>query len=540
MEDSSKAQGGRVSQINVFQENQDHDNDNGDDMKTRSPPRPPPLVVGNKCLRCEYNDVSIASESVVCVKCDSMFHYKCCDPSKIIANDAVCTPTFYSHYGPRNSKTGVNFQRYGNFYFCCEGCDILKDRRDDKRTTSVSVNTEEIQDCNIHQSSATKSLFAGDNSLFNKSDVMELLQEFKAGIIASVTDVVSDVVDKKLGPSFNGHTSDCMSKSPTYASVLASEPNVTCAGGNPLEASESCMPAILTQSTEKGPLNSVVIHASKKETLILDNPTNLDGLSEVPKVLTELLYDTPLLALNTKQLPLEKKVVLVFPSSTSRDKGKSLIENSDAMRKFGFMMKLHNKALPKVTISNIPLDVFDSIDPNLDTNSLRLEAKRVLHEVIPLKNSGLKSYIDQGHVFEVVYVNIGKMFATAGVKVSPLIRDFITSPNSSQIFISNSACPVKDRFVIRQCFNCQKLGHVSKACPESKTVVCMYCSGKHSTRNCNSKDNPQKHRCRNCSLSKDPRVSSSCHTHHASSYLCPIIQQAINRYRENTQRTSKN
>jgi hypothetical protein len=50
-----------------------------------------------------------------------------------------------------------------------------------------------------------------------------------------------------------------------------------------------------------------------KETLILDNPTCQDNLSEVPKVLTKLLFDTPMLALNTKQHDSVKKVVLVFP-----------------------------------------------------------------------------------------------------------------------------------------------------------------------------------------------------------------------------------
>ena len=256
--------------------------------------------------------------------------------------------------------------------------------------------------------------------------------------------------------------------------------------------------------------------------------------------MTELLFDTPLLALNTSQLSSEKKIVVVFPSSTARDKGKSLLENNETFKRFGFHMTLHKKALPKVTISNIPLDIFDGLDPDMDTENFRSKCKEVLHEVIPLKNDKLKAYIDQEHVFEVVYTNVGKRYATAGIKVSPQIRDLLTSPESNFIYISNSACPVKDRFVIRQCFNCQKLGHISTVCPESKNMVCMYCSGKHETNRCNFKNDPKKHRCRNCSLSKDPRVSSNCHTHHSSSNSCPIIQQAINRYRENTLRTSKN
>ena len=515
------------SNYNVFQASKDNEKANGNNngLKLRSP-RPAPLIVGNECSRCKFVDVNIASEALTCFKCESMFHAKCGDVNKTNASDAACTSSFYTQFGPRNSRTGANSQRYGNFYFCCDECDVHNNSK-----SCVKVNMVETQTIQSLTASSSHTQEASVLDTF-KSDVMGLLQDFKTDIIS----YVSTVVDKELGTPCKDASSDSVSPMRSYANVLATEP--------PAVYSHSVEPAAQGSNALKkssGSHSEATYHASRKETLILDNPTCQDDLSEVPKVITELLFDTPLLALNTKQLESEKKIVLVFPSSAARDKAKALIESNDTMHKFGFQVTFHNKALPKVTINNIPLDVFDSLDSNMDINTFRSKGKQALHDVIPLKNSGLKAYIDQGHAFEVVYISLGKMSATAGVKVSPQIRDFLTSPTSNQIFILNSACPVKDRFVIRQCFNCQKLGHISKVCPElSKTTVCMYCSGKHATKQCNVKDDPLKYRCRNCSLSKDPRVSSSCHTHHAGSNSCPIIQQAINRYRENTQRSSKN
>ena len=523
------SRGPEFSSYNVFQAPKDNDkaNENGNGLNVR-PPRPAPLIVGNECSRCKFVDVNIASEALTCFKCDSMFHAKCGDVNKTIASDAACTSSFYSQFGPRNSKTGASSQRYGNFYFCCDDCDVQNNSK-----SCVVLKMVETQTNDSNQSLAAIPSFTQEASVLDsfKSDVMGLLQDFKTDIMSNVL----TVVDKRLSGPCEAPPLD--SGLPTYAHVLATEPPAV--GSNGVEPAAQRSNAIKNIS---GSLSAAAYHAPRKETLILDNPTCQDDLSEVPKVITELLYDTPLLALNTKQLHSDKKIVLVFPSSAARDKAKALIESNDTLRKFGFMVTVHQKALPKVTINNIPLEVFDGLDPsNMEINTFRSQGKQALHDVIPLKNSGLKAYIDQGHVFEVVYINIGKTSATAGVKVSPQIRDFLTSPTSNHIFILNNACPVKDRFVIRQCFNCQKLGHISKVCPElSKTIVCMYCSGKHATKQCDVKDDPQRHRCRNCCLSKDPRVSSSCHTHHAGSNSCPIIQQAINRYKENTQRTSKN
>ena len=279
-------------------------------------------------------------------------------------------------------------------------------------------------------------------------------------------------------------------------------------------------------------------HSNDKELLVLESPPPNVDLGAAPQVLSELLYDTRLLAMKTNLLQSQRKITLVFPSLADREKGKGRIESSERMKGFGFLLTSSKKALPKITVSNIPLQLLDGINLSaLSIEDFRSQSKTALLDVIPLKNPGLKHLMDDGHVFEIVYISKGHNYITAGIKVSPQIRNMLTT--DGKVFILNSACPVKDRFIIRQCFNCQKLHHMSKQCPDQNIVVCMYCSGRHRTSECKLRNDPSRYRCRNCSLSKDPKISSSCHTHHSSSEECPIIQQALARYKENTL-TSKN
>ena len=168
----------------------------------------------------------------------------------------------------------------------------------------------------------------------------------------------------------------------------------------------------------------------------------------------------------------------------------------------------------------------------------RSEAKSILHEHILLKNDKIKAFVEAEHLFEVVYINVGEKYATAGVKVAPFLRDYLIETRS--LYILNSSCPVKDRFLIKQCYNCQKLQHISTNCPEKSKPVCMYCSASHKASNCQHKHNRRKHVCRNCSQSRNLQISSLCNTHHSGSPDCPLIMRAIERIRMNTEITRKN
>ena len=138
----------------------------------------------------------------------------------------------------------------------------------------------------------------------------------------------------------------------------------------------------------------------------------------------------------------------------------------------------------------------------------------------------LKRYLvtSQNMTFKVVYANSGSHYTTAGIRVSPGIRNYLIQ-NKQCIYIGYSKCNVFDRFDLKQCFRCQKIGtHISTQCT-APNATCKYCGQSHMTRGCPYKDQKQNRRCTNCAHSTNSEIRNSCNTHHAGEESCPFIQQ---------------
>jgi len=71
---------------------------------------------------------------------------------------------------------------------------------------------------------------------------------------------------------------------------------------------------------------------------------------------------------------------------------------------------------------------------------------------------------------------------------------------------------------LTQCFNCQKYGHVARAC--RSPVRCSYCSKGHSSKDCSSQSDRASKRCSNCNG-----------PHEAWARNCPTREREINRVR---------
>ena len=523
--------------------------------KVRSSPVISPLFCDGICQRCKSTNYS--KESITCSVCDASFHTACRGESGSQLNDSICSRTF------RDSFTSLanSSERWGNLMFVCEECismiDMVKSGKLLQPTVGKPKHPKsfEVASSQTDDLAPLKPIVDTDkpNDMLNevKSLILEsnksVLEHFKNEMLRCVNEIVEEKLTLCSAPVENPVNLQTIQRPVSAASSYEDENEYNTSDNIPTTISYanalnngSCpsMSASINVSPMATRENSTM---RTKEKLVLDSPTCQEGLSDAPKIISEALFNIPVLALNDKNLTTDQKITLVFPSKSDRDKAKTILESNPAMQNFGFMMNMQAKALPKITVSNIPLQCFDNVDAaDPGSTEYRTQGKAALMELILLKNETLKSFIDKGHIFEIVYLNIGQKYATAGIKVSPQIRNFLTKTGSNYIFIENCACPVKDRFIVLQCFNCQKLGHMSTQCPEKSSVVCMYCSGKHTTSSCQFKQDRQKHRCRNCSLSKDPRTSAMCSTHHSGSQDCPIIQIAIKRYRENTQSASKN
>ena len=179
--------------------------------------------------------------------------------------------------------------------------------------------------------------------------------------------------------------------------------------------------------------------------------------------------------------------------------------------------------LPKVTIKEFPLPLED-----FPLDMERKDLNDAIVRLIRMKNHEVRTLIEEGHVFEVVYVGKSRSRgrATVAARVSCTIHGLLLS--DGKLFVGNESCRVEDRFYIPQCFCCQKFGHKAWECEQSQPT-CMYCAECHETRNCPNKRNVC---CANCKNANDPHLKNSAHTHTAGSADCPVfllkVRQAKN------------
>ena len=197
------------------------------------------------------------------------------------------------------------------------------------------------------------------------------------------------------------------------------------------------------------------------------------------------------------------------------------------------------KMFPKVTVTNIPNSIISHITSVKPAPpDLREKLKSFLESKFLEKNESVKEMVkNQEKMFKIVYVKTGKNYTTVGIKVSPVIRHFLM--NQQCIYIGHSRCQVFDRLDMKQCFRCQKFGHISDDCREAN-AICMYCSASHITRSCPHKDNKQNHRCTNCSHSTEDSHQNSCNSHHSGDETCPIIRQEKDKLRQRTEYSDLN
>ena len=210
-------------------------------------------------------------------------------------------------------------------------------------------------------------------------------------------------------------------------------------------------------------------------------------------------------------------IVLSFPSNESMQSAQTVLAAKPTIK-----IHTHEKTLPKLTIRNV-----DLADDEVKASIL-------------MKNSRIKSLVDEGYHFEVLFTQKVKLYnnATQGgngievrnaiIKVDPIIRDCIKA-NKFKIFVGLRNCNVFDRVHFKVCHNCQKIGsHTTDKCPTSEVHVCKYCSNNHKSFDCGHKNDPSKHNCYNCATSADDNIKAQSKNHIANSKNCPYIIEITN------------
>ena len=182
----------------------------------------------------------------------------------------------------------------------------------------------------------------------------------------------------------------------------------------------------------------------------------------------------------------------------------------------------------KVEAEKYLIDIQDVSDDAKNLESRQsdqlIKQKTILKEVIMQKSVELSNLCDLGHTFDIVYVKKLKGYFNIGIKVSPTIRDWILKRGF--LFIGNGCCPALDRLIVKQCYHCQRIGHVSNQCPsKSEPPTCLYCMGRHRSATCPNKSDPASFKCSNCANTK--LYSEKSCGHSANSYDCPFLQQEL-------------
>lgn len=498
------------------------------------------------CARCK-NENAI-EESITCNLCNNIFHAFCKDNLGNQVSSSVCTKTFYDAFRPVSAKYGVNAERWGNFLFICEDCSttfksFAKKKKCDFKNKQIQCEpyledrSTSIQDFSstsldvVESTAETNPQNATlDSNAITLTDIKTLMSTMKEDILGCV----SNIMDERFNMNIHETPKITSTNSLDLKTNVTEDSNADCTYANKLKPLNptSKTPLKIPHLAVNNELNE--LSQSDKSSIdteyviVLETDTCDVDFPRVVQCIGDQLMTVPMNFLKEKHY--RGRIIIGFPTNNDKEKAKSLLSSCPEIISNGFVVNDAKKMLPKLTVTNIPNYVASELSKNIQSSSsydYRQNIKKHFFDKIMEKNTDISEAIRNGDSFEIIYVNVGKEYSSIGIKVSPKLHQLIMC--KSNIYIGNSKCNVTDRFDIRQCFRCQKLGHTSKNCKES--IICMYCSASHQTRTCPEKKNYQSHRCRNCAQSKNPVHKSNCNTHHSSSQKCPSIIKEVQRLR---------
>ena len=142
---------------------------------------------------------------------------------------------------------------------------------------------------------------------------------------------------------------------------------------------------------------------------------------------------------------------------------------------------------------------------------------------VKLQNSKIKDKVENGAIFTVIFAkeytnSDGISTHNVVVKVSPEIRD-VLKIGGDRIYLGFSSYRVQDRFYVKKCSKCHRIGHYSSECSHSS--CCGYCTSEgHTSDKCPLKENNDKenYKCINCAHSGKESIG-----HSALWPKCPVF-----------------
>ena len=394
------------------------------------------------------------------------------------------------------------------------------------RTVVNECIDKKFQSCNktIDNINVLENVVVGKNSV---SDVDPMTNSHSGVVNPNI--VINNTTQVPVDQAVNSDTHSIQHDQPvSFSSVLSN---------NLINTNNVCNSNVTKQFLS--PKHLLAPNNVSEEVVIVASTNDDHSLTDMHETVTEVLDNIPVSFVRVNDIT--KKITIGFPNKNIQRQGEFKLKNAELLKADGITVSQPKKMLPKLTITNIPTDIFTGIDIE-DTNN-REDVKSILKTHILKKNAYAQELVDLNHTLDVVYINANnnERFCTSAIKVSPLIRTKIIFENGGYVYIGNSKCQVSDRFFYKQCYHCQQIGHISKDCPSSKEKpICMYCSESHSTRFCRKKHQKDEHRCVNCAKSRSHDIFSKCTDHNSGSSNCPLAMREVQRLQKNTEMFSKN
>ena len=122
---------------------------------------------------------------------------------------------------------------------------------------------------------------------------------------------------------------------------------------------------------------------------------------------------------------------------------------------------------------------------------------------------------------------IEKKLCYAIARVSPEVHHKLM--NQGRIFVDLSSCRVTQHFHVTQCYRCQEYGHYANSpyCKAKDYMICLYCSGNHTSLSCPNKKIKEFHKCSNCKKSTSPATRRDAHNHTSTNKSCPSFLHEV-------------
>ena len=274
-----------------------------------------------------------------------------------------------------------------------------------------------------------------------------------------------------------------------------------------------------SHATSPGPQKTNVTPTTPNDQVLIIKNINKEDIKEdgTKKTFAAALQDN--LNKELAQIPVTKatisnhdEAVLKFPSVQSCEDAKNQLKNvynvSNSTRKQPII-------LPRIKIHHI--------DPSLAQMDKHDLGKRLM-----LKNP----WIGDATNLEVTFVDKTLCFAVA--KVSPNTYQRLMS--DGRIFLDLSSHKITEHFAPIQCFKCQEFGHISGApfCRAKDSFVCLYCSGKHKSADCQLKKDKTSHKCSNCEKNSNSTIKKNARGHSSTNKQCPCYINEVDKLKKLT------